>query len=295
MPRLGVDLGGTKIEAVLIGDEGQILGRERVATPKGNYDATLSAIALAIDSVAAPPDLPLGIGTPGSIGPATGLIRNSNSTVLNGTRLDQDLRERLHRNVRIANDADCFALAEARAGAGRGAATVFGAILGTGVGGGIVIDGKLLGGPNRLAGEWGHNPLRNDAAAGPLPPCYCGQLGCVEAWCSGPAVEAAFRERTGEALSVQDIAARRLGGCAVAAEIIDTHTSRLAAALAVVVNIIDPEVIVLGGGLSHLDHLYTDLPLRMMPHVFSDVFVTPVVKNELGDSAGVIGAAWLWP
>ncbi|MEM6932322.1 MAG: ROK family protein [Pseudomonadota bacterium] len=295
MPRLGVDLGGTKIEAILISDDGRIVRRERVPTPKGDYRATLDAVAAIVGEISDDPEIPIGIGTPGSISPLNGLVRNANSTVLNGKPLDQDLAETLGRRVRIANDADCFALAEARAGAGVKARSVFGAILGTGVGGGLVIDGKLLSGPNRIAGEWGHNPLRPDVPTNKMPSCFCGRTGCVEAWCSGPALERSYRDETGRTLTVEEIVLRRDEGCGAAARLFDRHAEHLAMALAAVVNIADPELIVLGGGLSNLDHLYRILPERLPRYVFSDVFATPVVRNDLGDSAGVIGAAWLWP
>ena len=294
--RFGVDLGGTKIEiAVLSGDA--VLLRRRAPTP-GGYEATLDAIAdllAGAERQAGRRAAALGVGAPGSISPATGLIRNANSTRLNGRPLDRDLERRLGRRVRLANDADCFALAEARAGAGRGGASVFGVILGTGIGGGIVVDGRLLAGPNGIAGEWGHNALpRPCADEAPGPACWCGRRGCIEAWCSGPGLAADHATRTGEALAPEAIAGRAAAGDAAAAATLARHLDRLGRALAGVVNLLDPEVIVLGGGLSNLAGLAEGLPAAMRPHIFSDCFRTAVRRHALGDSAGVIGAAWLW-
>lgn len=278
--RFGVDLGGTKTEvAVLSGD--RVLLRRRAPTP-GSYDETLDAIAALLaeaERAAGARAGAVGVGTPGSLSPATGLMRNANSTRLNGRALDRDLAERLGRPVRLANDADCFALAEARLGAGRGCATVLGLILGTGVGAGIVTGGRLVSGPNGIAGEWGHNGLARPAADElPGPACWCGRQGCIEAWCSGPGLAGDHERQTGERLSAEEIAA---------------HADRLGRGLAAVVNVLDPQVIVLGGGLSNLPGLAEGLAGAMRPHVFSDVFATPVRRHALGDSAGVIGAAWL--
>ncbi len=223
-------------------------------------------------------------------------MRNANFTVLNGRPLDRDLARAAGREVRVENDANCFALAEAMAGAGQGAEVVFGVILGTGVGGGIVAGGRVLPGANLIAGEWGHNPLPAPGAAErPGPACYCGRSGCIETWCSGPGLAADHARATGETLEPREIAAQAAEGDAGARETLDRHLSRLARALAGVVNVLDPDAIVVGGGLSKLSHLYERLPGAMRAHVFSDVFATPVLRNRLGDSAGVIGAAWLWP
>ena len=302
--RIGVDLGGTKTEAVALGRAGAELARLRIDTPSGGYDSLVRGIAelvAAVESQAgesraggcAPA---IGIGTPGSLSPATGLMRNSNTVVLNGRALDRDLAAALDRPVRLQNDANCFALAETMAGAARGLDTVFGVILGTGVGGGIVSGGRVLAGHNLIAGEWGHNRLPA-AAPGELPgpPCYCGRNGCIETWCSGPAITADHAGATGEALDPPRIAARAAAGDAAAQATLERHLDRLARALAGVVNLLDPNAIVLGGGLSNLDHLRDRLAEAMRPHVFSDVFTTPILNNRLGDSAGVIGAAWLWP
>ncbi|MEO1599344.1 MAG: ROK family protein [Pseudomonadota bacterium] len=294
--RFGIDLGGTKTEIAAIAPDGTELLRRRVPTPDG-YRAILTTIAGLVAGAEAEfgPVPGIGIGTPGSIGPETGLMRNSNTTCLNGRALDRDLAEALGRPVRIANDADCFALAEAQAGAGRGRRTVFGVILGTGVGGGIVHEGRLLSGPNAITGEWGHTPLPQPTAEErPGPLCYCGRRGCVETWLSGPGLARDHARATGETLTAKEIAARAQTDPAAAASLA-RHRDRLARALAVVVNVLDPDAIVLGGGVSNLVGLAETLPDAMRPHVFSDSFSTPILRHVLGDSAGAIGAAWLWP
>jgi fructokinase len=301
--RIGVDLGGTKTEAVALGQAGAELARLRVPTPGDGYDSVVRGIAGLVTTVEAKAGgqaseicTSIGIGIPGSLSPATGLVRNANFTVLTGHAFDRDLVEALGRPVRVENDANCFALAEAMAGAGQGSDTVFGVILGTGVGGGIVTAGRVLAGRNLIAGEWGHNRLPALSAAEiPGPACYCGRTGCIETWCSGPALGADHARVTGETLDAPAIAARADVGDPAAKATLERHLGRLARALAGVVNLIDPDLIVLGGGLSNLGHLCDRLPEAMRPHVFSDVFETPIVKNRLGDSAGVIGAAWLWP
>lgn len=293
----GVDLGGTKIEAVVLSSDGTTIARERTTTPSGDYVGTVAAVAALVrrvEEAAGGGSATIGVGTPGSISPQTGMIRNANSTVLNGRRLDSDLAGALGRPVRLANDANCFAVAEARAGAGQAAHTVFGVILGTGVGGGVVFGDHLLVGRNALSGEWGHNPLPQPTEhERPGPPCYCGREGCIETWCSGPGMAADYLSSTGIDLSPEEIVGAAGGGASDAIGALDRHTDRLARSLSTVVNIVDPDIIVLGGGLSNLSHLYRDLPQAMLPHVFSDCFVTPIVQNQLGDSAGVIGAAWL--
>lgn len=293
----GVDLGGTKIEAIVLSADGTTAARERTTTPSGDYDGTVAAVAALVrrvEEAAGGGSATIGVGTPGSISPRTGLMRNANSTVLNGRRLDSDLAGALGRPVRLANDANCFAIAEARAGAGKAAHTVFGVILGTGVGGGVVVGDHLLVGPNALSGEWGHNPLPQPTEhERPGPSCYCGRTGCIEAWCSGPGLAVDHRSATGIDLTPEAIVGASGGGASDAASTLERHTDRLARSLSMVVNIVDPDIIVLGGGLSNLTHLYRDLPQVMLPHVFSDCFVTPIVQNQLGDSAGVIGAAWL--
>jgi len=287
--RIGVDLGGTKIEAVAMDAEGTIRLRHRVATPQTDYAATVQAVrdlVLGIEAEAGG-TCTVGVGTPGAISPATGLIKNANSTCLIGQPLDRDLAAALDRPVRLANDADCFALSEAVDGAAAGATSVFGVILGTGVGGGLVWRQHLIHGPNAIAGEWGHNPLpwpRDSERPGPA--CYCGKRGCIEAFLSGPAVSASHAASHGQ---------RREPG-----EITDdlfwrTYADRLARALASVINVLDPEVIVLGGGLSNIDRLYRDVPERLPSWVFSDHVATRLVRAKHGDSSGVRGAAWLWP
>ena len=296
--RTGVDLGGTKVEAVVVDETGVEQARSRAVTP-ADYDALLDSVCTLVREVekaSGGQASGLGLGAPGSLSPATGLLRNAHNTPANGRALDQDLAERLGRPVRLENDANCFALAEAKAGAGHGAGVVFGVILGTGAGGGVVVDGRVLTGRNAIAGEWGHNPVPRatvEELTGAV--CDCGRPGCIEAWCSGPGLEADHFRTTGSQMPAAMIASFAEAGDMAARETLERHTDRLARALSAVVNLLDPDVIVLGGGLSNLDHLYRDLPGIMRNLVFSDVFETPIVKNRLGDSAGVIGAAWLCP
>ncbi|MEM9061407.1 MAG: ROK family protein [Pseudomonadota bacterium] len=296
--RLGLDIGGTKIEAAILTKDGDVAARERVPTPR-YYSDVLSAIAELVESAERSAGVRVsgaGVGTPGSKSPATGRMRNAFSTPFNDQALDVDLARVLARRVRLANDANCFALAEAQAGAGKGASVVFGAIIGTGVGGGIVVDGSPLLGHNGIGSEWGHNALAGEPAGEQgLPVCDCGRAGDVESWCSGPGLMRDHFRRTGSELDPEMIAAFADAGDFEAKETLSLHTGRLGRALAAVVNLLDPDLIVLGGGLSNLDHLYADLPEAIRPHVFSDTFVTPIRKNMLGDSAGVIGAAWLCP
>ena len=291
--RIGVDLGGTKIEGVTLEADGSLGRRLRLDTPQGDYQGTLQAIAALVDDLAADqPDVPVGICTPGALSPASGLLRNANSTCLNGQPLLDDLRNALQREVRIANDADCFALSEASDGAAAGAASVFGIIIGTGTGGGIVINGKLLQGPNAIAGEWGHNPLPwPNPEELPGPACYCGKHGCIETWLSGPGLA---RDHGGT-LDVQQIVAAADAGDAAAKQTLNRYFNRMARALAGVINILDPEVVVLGGGLSNIAALYHELPERLPAYLFSDTLLTRIVAPRHGDSSGVRGAAWLWP
>jgi fructokinase len=296
--RIGIDLGGTKIEGIVLAPDGAELARERVATPVGDYPGTLAAIR---DLVAAlERDVghrcPVGIGMPGSWSRATGLIKNSNSVCLNGQPLHRDLETLLQRPLRFANDADCFALSEATDGAAAGAAVVFGVIVGTGTGGGIVVDGRLVTGPNGIAGEWGHNPLPWPRATElPGPDCYCGLQGCIETWLSGPGLARDYRDRQGEALAADEIDRRATAGDGPARECLQRHADRMARALASVINVIDPDVIVLGGGVSNIDTLYTAVPALWTRYVFSDRVDTRLVRAAHGDSSGVRGAAWLWP
>ena len=295
--RLGIDLGGTKIEIVALADDGSELLRRRVATPQGDYPATLQAIAGLVTD--AEKELgrhgSVGIGIPGAESLVDGRIKNANSTCLIGQPLHADLQHLLQREIRLANDANCFALSEAIDGAGRGAACVFGVILGTGVGGGIVIDGRVLVGANAIAGEWGHNPLPADPAD-PLPPqrCYCGRDGCNETWLSGPGLAADHQRHTGIALTAADIAHQAAAGDAACAATLDRHARRLGRALASVINLLDPDVVVLGGGLSQMAQLYEKLPGYCRAHVFSDDLRTRILPPAHGDSSGVRGAAWLW-
>lgn len=297
MLRCGIDLGGTKIEGVVLDQQDVVLARHRVATPSDGYQATLDAIAGLVAGLerAAGGRATLGIGTPGALSRANGLLKNSNSVCLNGRPLDKDLSALLGRPLRIANDADCFALSEAVDGAAAGAAVVFGVILGTGVGGGVVVHGRLLQGTNGIAGEWGHNPLpwpRDDERPGPA--CYCGKYACIETWLSGPGLARDFAAVSGRSLSAEQIAQFAAEGDAACAAALARYEDRLARALASVINILDPEVIVLGGGLSKLNGLYQNLPAVWGRYVFSDRVDTRLVPAQHGDASGVRGAAWLW-
>lgn len=296
--RLGVDVGGTKIEAIALDDEGRELARQRLATPQHDYGATLKAIGTLVLDLEQKTGQPgtVGIGMPGAIDARTGLIKNSNSTWLNGQPLDKDLERLLNRPVRLQNDANCFALSEAVDGAGQGFETVFGVIVGTGCGGGLVIHRAPLSGANRIAGEWGHNPLPAptlDEYPGPI--CYCGKIGCVETWISGPGLARDFEARTGKTLTAEDICARADNGDPAALEALEAYQDRMARALSVVVNIFDPDVIVLGGGMSNVARLYDTVPRLMIPHIMSDDPIIRLRQNLHGDSSGVRGAAWLWP
>jgi fructokinase len=278
MPRLGIDLGGTKIEIIALADDGAELLRERVPTPRGDYAGTVAAIAGLVQraDVKVGPGGTVGVGIPGAesraMGKNAGLVKNANSTWLIGRPLRADLETVLGRPVRLANDANCFALSEATDGAAAGAEVVFGVILGTGVGGGIVVRGQVLVGPNAIAGEWGHNPMPGDEAV--RQSCYCGRHGCIETFLSGPALAADGGADNGAAMQ--------------------RYERRLARALAQVINILDPDVVVLGGGVSNLERLYDRVPRLWGEFVFSDDVATRLVKNKHGDSSGVRGAAWLW-
>lgn len=298
MIRIGVDLGGTKTEVAAIDSNGQTRHSVREATPD-QYESKIRLIAKLVRSTEESlksDSLSVGIGHPGSINPATGLIRNSNSAELNGRALDKDLTAALNRPVRCANDANCFALSEAVDGAGQGAKSVFGVILGTGVGGGLVLNNCLHEGHGLLGGEWGHTSLpwpSIDEAPG--PPCKCGLRGCIESWISGPALTADHQRRSGEALTGEQILDRASAGDPAAEASLDRFQDRLARGLATIVNIVDPEVIVLGGGLSNIPDLAEETHRRLPAYVFSDQITTRIVRNTHGDSSGVRGAAWLWP
>ncbi len=295
--KIGIDLGGSKIEIAALDADRQVLARRRVATPEGDYDAILAVIAALVRETenALGAKASVGVATPGSISAASGLLRNSNSTCLNGRPFKQDLERALGRPVRIANDANCFALSETVDGAAARAGVVFGVILGTGVGGGVVVDGKLLIGANAIAGEWGHNPLpsmRDDERPGPQ--CYCGRCGCIETFLSGPGLSAHHQRVNGVVLPVEEIVERTSGGDPACEATLARYEERLARALAGVINLLDPDVIVLGGGLSNLERLYRNVPRLWTSHVFSHVVQTRLLKNLHGDSSGVRGAAWLW-
>jgi fructokinase len=298
IPALGIDLGGTKIEAVLLDAAGHEAWRRRIATPQQDYRETLQAIAgLVLQARAqAGGKVTVGLGTPGSLTPE-GLMKNANSTWLNGQPLERDLAALLHQPVRIENDANCLALSEATDGAGVGARVVFAAILGTGTGAGIAVDGRVLSGPNRLAGEWGHNPLPWLADDEPRPACYCGQRGCVETLVSGPGLARDHLAVTGENLTGEAIVARAEACDSACRATLDRHASRLARALASVINLLDPDIIVLGGGLSRMTHLYEQVPALWSNWVFSggvrDPVRTRLVPSMHGDASGVRGAAWL--
>jgi fructokinase len=289
--RIGIDLGGTKTELAVLAPTGEITWRRRIDTAAYYPDIirTMTGLVEAAES-ALGLEATVGVGIPGVISPASGLVKNANTQVLIGHALDRDLGDAIGRVVRVENDANCFALSEAADGAGQGARCVFGVIIGTGCGGGIVVDGKVVGGRHRIAGEWGHTPLpwpREDEY--PLPPCWCGQRGCLELYLAGPGLA-----RSCDAPDAASVLARAGAGDPVASAALERHADRLARGLAVICNVLDPDVIVLGGGLSNMAHLYDRVPVLLRRYVFSDVIDTPVVRNRHGDSSGVRGAAWLW-
>ena len=304
--RIGIDLGGTKIEGLALADDGRELARRRIPAPRGNYDDTLQAIVDLVAAVersasaghalsAAADRVSVGVGIPGAISPATGLIKNANSTWLIGHPLESDLARALGRPVRLANDANCFALSEATDGAAAGAAVVFGVIIGTGTGGGLVVNGRVVVGANAIAGEWGHNPLpapEDDERPG--PECYCGRSGCIETFLSGPALARDYIRHGGEDVPAIEIAARAGRGEARAAGSLDRYERRFARAIASVINIVDPGVVVVGGGLSNMTRLYDRVPALWGRHVFSDHVTTQLRPAKHGDASGVRGAAWLW-
>lgn len=288
--RIGIDLGGTKIELLALDATGRQVLRKRVPTPQTGYAATVDAVVALVREAEAALGVQatVGIGIPGALSRATGLVKNANSTYLIGKPFKQDLEARLTREVRVMNDANCFALSEAVDGAGAGAEVVFGVILGTGVGGGIVVRSQVLTGPNAIAGEWGHNPLPAPTAADlPHPDCYCGRKGCIETYLSGPGLSRDHEKRTGRRLAAEEIVA--LGD-----ESLSRYEERLARALGSVINLLDPDVIVLGGGMSNAGRLYTEVPRLWGRYVFSDQVATRLERNAHGDSSGVRGAAWLW-
>jgi fructokinase len=301
--RIGIDLGGTKIEGLALAADGRELIRHRVAAPRGSYDDTIAAIVDIVRHLArsaeaasaAKADYTVGVGIPGAMSPATGLIKTANTSWLTGRAFERDLARALERPVRLANDANCFALSEATDGAAAGAAIVFGVIVGTGTGGGLVVHGRVVTGANAIAGEWGHNPLpAQDDDERPGPQCYCGRSGCIETFLSGPALARDYVAHGGEDLAAIDVAARAEAGDARAAACLDRYERRFARAIAAVINVVDPDVIVLGGGLSNMRGLYERVPARWAAHVFSDRVDTRLVPAKYGDASGVRGAAWLW-
>jgi len=295
--RIGIDLGGTKIEVIALGERGDVLLRRRIAAPRDNYEATLGAMVALVRET----ELEIGrmgsvgVGIPGTISSDTGLVKNSNSTWLIGRPLADDFPRMLGRPVRFANDANCFALSEATDGAAADANVVFGVIIGTGTGGGIVVYRRVLSGRNAIAGEWGHNPLPSPREGEwPGPPCYCGKNGCIETFLSGPGLARDYLRSGGPSLSAKDIAARADAGEPLALGSLARYEDRMARALASVINVVDPDVIVLGGGLSNINRLYGSVPSLWRPFVFSDRIGTALVRAAHGDSSGVRGAAWLW-
>ncbi len=295
--QIGIDLGGTKIEAAALDGSAGIRLRRRQASPRDDYQGTVRAIRDLVRGVEAELGRPgsVGVGIPGTVSPHSGLVKNANSTWIIGRPLDRDLAAALGRPVRVANDANCFALSEAVDGAAAGAEVVFGVILGTGVGGGLVVRERPLVGPQGIAGEWGHNPLPwPEDEEGPGPACYCGKRGCIETFLSGPGLSRDHAAATGQNLAAEEIAARAAAGEEAASASLERYAGRLARGLATVINVVDPDAVVLGGGLSNLERLYAELPERLQAYVFSDVCTTPVVAAKHGDSSGVRGAAWLW-
>jgi fructokinase len=297
--RIGIDLGGTKIELVALDEAGGMLTRTRVDTPQEGYRAVIEAIVALVHETEAELGRTgtVGVGTPGAISPASGLMKNANSVYLNGQPFDRDLAAALGRPVRLANDANCFALSEATDGAGAGASVVFGVILGTGVGAGIVVNGAVLGGPNAIAGEWGHNPLPWPSAQelASAPQCYCGRRGCIETFCSGPAFARDYAGGGATLHDAREIVEMIAAGNGAAELALQRYEERLARSLASVINILDPDVVVLGGGMSNIRRLYQRLPRLVAGHAFSDHLSTPIVPARYGDASGVRGAAWLWP
>ena len=295
--RIGIDLGGTKIEAIALDNSGNELFRQRVATPQGEYVKILQVIKQIINDVEKEigQQGSIGIGTPGALSPASGLLRNSNSVCMNGMPVKEDLEKILKSDIRIANDANCFALSEATDGAATGASVVFGVIVGTGTGGGVVVNGHILTGPNAIAGEWGHNPLpwpKDEERPG--PECYCGKFGCVETFLSGPGLAIDYFKHANKKVTAKEIVEKAEQGSTLAEQCLKRYEDRMARGLSHVINIVDPDVIVLGGGMSNVQRLYQNVPDLWGGYVFSDKVFTRLVSPKYGDSSGVRGAAWLW-
>jgi fructokinase len=296
--RFGIDLGGTKIESVALDDRGREQARFRTDAPQGSYQETLNALKAHIKELQVQTSAAgtIGMGIPGALDPLTGLVKNANSTWINGQALDKDLSALLDQQVRIANDANCFSLSEAADGAGEGARTVLGIIIGTGCGSGIVVDGRVLVGPNAISGEWGHNALpwpNEDEIPGPV--CFCGLKGCVETWVSGTGFSHRFEEQTGLVRTAPEICAAANSGDTQALSALERYEDRFARALSATINILDPDVIVLGGGMSNISRIYKNVPPLLERHVMSSTVATRLVQNKHGDASGVRGAAWLWP
>ncbi len=293
---MGIDLGGTKTEAIVLDARGQPIFRRRVDTPAQDYTAILRTIGelVATAQRETGEKFSIGVGIPGAVSPHSGQLRNSNTACLNGRRFAADLEALLERPVRIENDANCFALSEALHGAARGHDVVFGVIIGTGTGGGIVVDGRLLGGAHAIGGEWGHNPLPWRRAEDGEPACYCGKTACIETFLSGPGMAANYQARFGKALSSREIVAAAASGERSCAQMLDAYHDQMARALAHLINILDPGAIVLGGGMSNIESIYVEVPRRLPQYVFSDYVATPILRAEHGDASGVFGAALLW-
>jgi len=294
---MGIDLGGSKTEVIVLDPGQRPIYRERVATPASSYVEILTMLADLVDAIQVKLkfDMSIGVGIPGAISPGSGLLRNSNTVCMNGQPFLSDLQDRLGREVRVENDANCFALSEALGGAARNYQVVFGVIIGTGTGGGIVIDGKLVNGPHSISGEWGHNPLPWQRSEDGSPSCYCGKTACIETFLSGPGFADNYKIRSGDSLSSKDIIAAAAAGDIACGTMLDLYHDQMARALAHVINILDPHAIVLGGGMSNIDSIYREVPGLLRNYVFSDFVETPVLQAERGDASGVYGAALLWP
>jgi fructokinase len=294
---MGIDLGGSKTEVIVLDPEQQPIYRERVATPASNYIEILTMLTDLVNSIQAKFkfDMSIGVGIPGAISPGSGMLRNSNTVCMNGQPFLSDLQDRLEREVRIENDANCFTLSEALGGAALNYKLVFGVIIGTGTGGGLVIDGKLVNGPHSISGEWGHNPLPWRRSEDGAPGCYCGKTACIETFLSGPGFAHNYKTRYGSSVSSQDIIAAAAAGDISCCTMLDLYHDQMARALAHVINILDPHAIVLGGGMSNIDSIYREVPRLLPNYVFSDFVETPILQAERGDASGVYGAALLWP
>ena len=295
--KMGIDLGGTKTEVIVLDPDQQPVYRERVVTPASSYAEILTLLASLVNGVQAKFkfDMSIGVGIPGAISPRSGLLRNSNTVCMNGQPFLSDLQDRLEREVRIENDANCFALSEALGGAAQNCKLVFGVIIGTGTGGGLVIDGKLVNGPHSISGEWGHNPLPWLRSEDGAPGCYCGKTACIETFLSGPGFAHNYKARSGNSVTSENIIAAAAAGDATCATMLDLYHDQMARALAHVINILDPHAIVLGGGMSNIDSIYREVPKLLPYYVFSDFVATPILRARRGDASGVYGAALLWP